>query len=290
MLTSVFQLLVSGLASGMLYALMAIGLVLLIRAVGTLNFAQGDILSMGAFITYWLSMQLCLSTLQTVISALIVFALFGILFMFTVYWPVRESTWPQAILICTMGASTVIEEVLTIIWGSRSLPMNPIISGSFEIGGVYIEKQYIIVILVSIAIILAIFTLFDKLYCGRIMQATSQDKYMATMIGIPTVLATAITFAVVVAIVGFGGYLIAPLYTVRTSLNKLQLRAFAGVVIGGMGNIKGAVIGSLIIGLVEAYSTYITTTYKDAMVFIVLLLVLIIKPSGFFGDIVKDKA
>ena len=118
MLTSVFQLLVSGLASGMLYALMAIGLVLLIRAVWTLNFAQGDILSMGAFITYWLSMQLCLSTLQTVISALIVFALFGILFMFTVYWPVRESTWPQAILICTMVHLHHRGKCSTIIWGS----------------------------------------------------------------------------------------------------------------------------------------------------------------------------
>lgn len=290
MLTSIFQLLVSGLACGMVYALMAVGLVLLIRAVGTLNFAQGDILSMGAFVTYWLSMQLCFSTIKTVFSALIVFALFGILFMFTVYWPVRKSTWPQAIIICTMGASTVIEEVLMIIWGSRSLPMNSIMSGSFDIGGVYIEKQYIILICVSIIIIYAVFTLFDKLYCGRVMQAAAQDKYVATMIGIPTVLTTAITFIVVVAIVGFGGYLIAPLYTVRTSLNRLQLRAFAGVMVGGMGNLKGAIVGSLIIGLVEAYSTYLTTTYKDAMVFIVLLLMLIIKPSGLFGDLVKDKA
>ncbi len=290
MLTSFLQLTISGLATGMVYALMAVGLVLLIRAVGTLNFAQGDFLTLGAYVTYWLSVELCLSTLETTIVALIIFALFGLLFMFTVYWPVRNSSWPQAILICTIGASTVIRSSAVLIWGSRPLTTKPLITGALRIAGVSIEKQYFVVIIVSALMIAGVLLLFDKLYCGKIMQAAAQDKYAATIMGIPTALTIAATFVIVVLIVGVGGYLVAPMFLVSTSLNRLQMFAFASVIIGGFGNTKGAVIGSLIVGLLEAYSTYITTTYKETVVFMALILVLIIKPSGLFGERISDKA
>jgi branched-chain amino acid transport system permease protein len=290
MFTSVMQLTASGLAIGMIYALMAVGLVLLLRAVGTMNFAQGDLLTFGAYVTYWLTMQLRFSVLNTVLSALIIFFLFGILFMFTVYWPVRESSWPQAIIICTIGASTIIKNSMSIIWGSRSLKIDPIVPGSVEIFNVFIEKQYFVVIGVAILIIIGVFFLFDKLYCGTVMQAAAQDKYAATLIGIPTAITTAATFIIVISIVGIGGYLVAPVFVVSIALGRLQLRAFAAVVIGGFGNLKGAVISSVIIGLIEAYSTYITTIYKDAVVFVILILVLVFKPSGLFGNRVMDKA
>jgi branched-chain amino acid transport system permease protein len=290
MLTSLMQLTASGLALGMVYALMAVGLVLLLRAVGTMNFAQGDLLTFGAYITYWLAMQLHFSVFNTVLASIFVFFLFGLLFMFTVYWPVRHSSWPQAVIICTIGASTIIKNSMTIIWGSRPLRLDPILKESFNIFNVFVEKQYFVVIGAAIVLILAVFFLFDKLYCGIIMQAAAQDKYAATLIGIPTVMTIAATFIIVISIVGIGGYLIAPIFVVSTSLGRLQLRAFAGVVVGGFGNLKGAIIGSVVIGLVEAYSTYITTTYKDAVVFIVLILVLIFRPSGLFGDRVMDKA
>jgi branched-chain amino acid transport system permease protein len=290
MLTSFLQLTTSGIAIGMIYALMAVGLVLLVRAVGTMNFAQGDLLTFGAYITYWLAMELRFSTLNTILAAVLIFFLFGILFMFTVYWPVRNSSWPQAVIICTIGASTIIKNSMTIIWGSRTLSLDPILTDSLKIFDVFIEKQYFIVIIIAILIIAGIFLLFDKLYCGTIMQAAAQDKFAATLIGIPTTITTAATFIIVISIVGIGGYLVAPIFVVSTTLGRLQLRAFAGVVIGGFGNLKGAIISSVVIGLIEAYSTYITTIYKDAVVFIVLILVLVFRPSGLFGDRILDKA
>lgn len=290
MLVSFLQLTSSGLAIGMVYALMAVGLVLLVRAVGTMNFAQGDLLTFGAFITYWLSVQVRLSAVGTVVCALFIFALFGVLFMLTVYWPVRKSSWPQAVIICTIGASTIIKNSMTLIWGSRSMNLAPILPGSVKILGVHIEKQYFVIIGVAALLIWAVFMLFDKLYCGRIMQAAAQDKYAASILGIPTILTIAATFMIVMCIVGIGGYLVAPLFVVSTSLSRLQLKAFAGVVIGGFGNLKGAVIGSVAVGLIEAYSSCITTTYKDAVVFLLLLIVLVTKPDGLFGSRIKDKA
>jgi len=290
MLVSFLQLTASGLAVGMIYALMAVGLVLLVRAVGTMNFAQGDLLTLGAFVAYWLSVQLGLSLAGTVIGAILIFAIFGVLFMLTVFWPVRKSSWPQAITICTIGASTIIKNSMTLIWGSRALNIPPILPGSVQICGVYLEKQYFVIIGVAALIIWGVFLLFDKLYCGRIMQAAAQDKYAATIMGIPTFITIAVTFMIVMCIVGIGGYLVAPLFVVSTSLSRLQLRAFAGVVIGGFGNLKGAVIGSIAVGLIESYSSYVTTTYKDAVVFLLLLMVLVLKPSGLFGNRISDKA
>lgn len=290
MLTAFLQLSISGIAMGMVYATMAVGLVLLIRAVGTMNFAQGDFLTAGAFIAYWLSVSLSISKPLTIASSFAILIIFGVLFMLTVYWPVRHSTWPQAIIMCTIGASTIISEAVKLIWGALPLSIDPLIPGSTKILGAYIENQYFVIIIFAVVFIAAIFLLFDKLYCGRVMQAAAQDKYVATMSGVPTVLTTAITFAIVMLMVGMGGYLVAPIMLVSTNLSRLQLRAFAGVVLGGMGNLKGAVIGSLFIGLAESYTTYITTTYKDMAVFIIMLLVLVFKPSGLFGERIEDKA
>lgn len=290
MLSTFFQLTVSGVVMGMLYALMALGLVLLIRSVGTMNFAQGDFLASGAYIGYWLSVTLSMSKPMTIASNAVILVIFGVLFMFTVYWPVRNSSWPQAIIMCTIGASTVISEAVKLIWGPLPLAVEPLIKGSTKIFGAYIDNQYFVILAVTVFFIATIFLLYEKLYCGRVMQAAAQDKYVATLTGIPTILTTAITFAVVLIIVGMGGFLVAPIMLASTNLSRLQLRAFAGVVLGGMGNLKGAVIGSLIVGLAESYTTYITTTYKDMAVFIIMLLVLFIKPSGLFGEKIGDKA
>jgi branched-chain amino acid transport system permease protein len=122
------------------------------------------------------------------------------------------------------------------------------------------------------------------------MQAAAQDKYAAELLGIPTILTTAATYMIVVTLASIGGYMIAPVFLVNVTLGTLQLRAFAGVVTGGFGSVKGAIVGSLVIGLVESYSSTFTTTYKDAVVFLVLIVVLLFRPQGLFGERVADKA
>ena len=108
--------------------------------------------------------------------------------------------------------------------------------------------------------------------------------------GIPTLLTTIATYIISMSLVGIGGYLVAPLFLVSTSLGSFMLKGFAGMVIGGIGNVKGAVLGSLLIGIIESFATLFTTTYKDAVVFMVLIVVLIVRPEGFFGQLIKEKA
>lgn len=122
--------------------------------------------------------------------------------------------------------------------------------------------------------------LFEKLYVGKIMQAASQDRYAANLLGIPTILTISATYIIVVSLAGVSGYLVAPIFLVRSTLGSLQLRAFAGVVIGGFGNIKGAIIGSLIVGIIEAFSALQFSQYKDVTVFLILLLFLLFRPQG----------
>ncbi len=297
-----FELTINGVAMGMIYALMAMGLILLIRAIGVMNFAQGDLLMLGAYITWALTNQFQLPFQYMVPAAMLGFAVVAIIFMFTVYWPLRNASYPAALVISTMGASMVIREIATLIWGSLPLAAAAIIprrgveifgwkiNRTVDLWGSKVQMQYLLTILVGMVLIFLVFMLFEKLYAGRVMQAAAQDKYAAELLGIPTIYTTAATYIIVVILASIGGYMIAPIFLVNKMLGTLQLRAFAGVILGGFGSIHGAIIGSLIIGLVESYSTVFTTTYRDAVVFSVLILMLLVRPQGLFGERIADKA
>lgn len=284
------QLLIIGLSMGMIYAMLAMGLILLIRAVGVLNFAQGELFMIGAYITYALSVQANMPLPIMIVLALIIFGIFGVLFMFSVYWPLRRSQWSATIIISTLGASVVLKEVAKLIWGAVPLVQPPIVKGVLAIGGIRLEYQYLFIILIGSVLIFGIFTLFEKLYIGRIMQAAAQDKYAAELLGIATVITTMLTYMISTSLVAVGGWLASPLFLVSSTLGSFMLKGFAGLVIGGLTDVKGAVIGSLLIGIIESFSTLITTTYKDAIVFAVLIVVLIVRPQGFFSSKISEKA
>lgn len=228
--------------------------------------------------------------------AMICFMVVGLVFMFGVYWPLRKASYPAATIIATMGASIILKESVTLIWGSvpRSLPA--IITdaesrpGILHLGDVSIQWQYILIVVIGVVIIAAIHLLFEKLYVGKMMQAACQDAYAANLMGVPSILTIAATYMIVTVVAGFGGYMVAPIYMVRNTLGTLQLRAFAGVVIGGFGSIKGAIIGSLIVGMVEVFSTMFLSSYRDVTVFLLLLVFLLFRPQGLFGEKIGDKA
>ena len=297
MTVSLFSnLLLNGLAMGMVYAMLGIGLILLIRAVGILNFAQGDILMLGAYITSSLILDFELPLYIMIPLAFVVFAIIGAIFMFGVYWPLRNASYPAATIIATMGASIVLKELVILIWGSVPRALPSIIAdadgkaGILYIADIPIQWQYILIVIVGILFILGLTLLFDKLYIGKMMQAACQDSYAANLLGVPSVLTILLTYIIVVVVAGFGGFMVAPIYMVRNTLGTLQLRAFAGVVIGGLGSIKGALIGSLIVGVTEVFSTMYLSSYKDVTVFVLLTLFLIFRPQGIFGEKIEDKA
>lgn len=290
MVNTVIQLLINGIAMGMVYALVAMGLILLIRAVGVLNFAQGDLLMLGGFMIFHLTMEKTLPLWAAFIISVIFFLVFGAIFMFSCYWPVRNSKWPLAVTVCTIGASMVIKEACKLIWGGSPLPVDPLVKGILNIGQVSIEKQYLVIILASFIMISLVFIIFEKLYAGKLLQAAAQDPYAAQIIGIPPILTILVTYMIVMTIVGLGGALIAPVFLASVNLATLQLKAFAGAIIGGFGNLKGAILGSIFIGLIESYSVLLTSTYKDSIVFLIMLIFLVVRPQGIFGNRVGDKA
>lgn len=296
-LNVVLSLILNGLAMGMIYALMAMGIILLVRAIGVLNFAQGDFLMLGAYICLGLIVDLKLPLYLAVPVALIIFAVIALIFMCCVYLPLRNASYPAAVVIATIGTSIFIKELVTLIWGSlpRSMPpllVDPKTGGGLllKIGNVKFPWQLILTTLVGIVAIWGVFTLFEKLYAGRMMEAAAQDRYSAELIGIPVMLTISVTYIISISLAAIGGFMVAPTFTVDVSLGTLQLRAFAGVIIGGMGNIKGAILGALFVGLLESFSTLQFAQYKDVVVFMALLVFLVFRPQGIFGEKIEDKA
>lgn len=275
---------------GMVYALLGMGIVLLMRSIGVMNFAQGDLMTIGAFVSFWLTYDLNLPLIPMLLCCMVIYSVNAAIFMYGCYMPVRDSKWSQSAMICTLGADMIIKEALVLIFGAAPKTADPLIPGLLKIGPVVIEWQYIAVIVLGMICIWAVFTLFDKMYVGKAMMAASQDRYAAKLLGIPINLTIYCTYVIVMIICGLAGWMIAPIFIINTTMSSMQFKAFAGMIIGGLGSLKGTVIGCLAIGLLEAYSTYVTTTYKDVVVFGALLLMLMIRPQGLFGETSTEKA
>lgn len=281
----------TGICVGLAYAMVAMGLILLLRAAGVMNFAQGNLMALGAYLAYLFLERLELNPALAILLAVITLIAVGILFCCVCFFPFKRAKWPQAMLICTIGAGTVISECCLAFITKETKSVDPIVAGSLKIGSFIIPYQYFFIFGVTALMMVGLWLLFDKAYCGRVMSAAAQNKYAADLLGIPTNLTTLVTFCIVVLMVGVAGWLLAPVYRVSTSLSIFQARAFASLVIGGFGSLPGAIVGGVIVGLIESYSTYFTTTYKDVVVFGALLLVLAFRPQGILGSKVKkDKA
>lgn len=281
---------------GIIYAIIAMGLVLLIRAIGLMNFAQGDLLAVGAYVgmVYFVTMDLPLWI--AIIVSLLSYAVFALIFMFCIYWPQRKKSDQTPVIIATIGAGIVIREALTIIFGADPKQMPYFITTSdgagkmIRIFGVNIQAQYVITIVVGALIIAGVSLFIEKMYVGKMIQATSQHKYTAELLGIPTTVTIAITYILSCSVASVSGFMVAPMFSVTTSLNSFQFAAFSGAVIGGWGSTKGAIIGSIVVGLIQAYATPFFSIYKDATVFVLFLLFLLFRPQGLFPSKIGTKA
>ncbi len=274
----------NGIAMGLTYALLSMGLILVIRATGVLNFSLGDIVSIGGYVTFWVFITHNIPIFPGMFLALIIFAFTGVLFMFVTYIPVRNNKWTQTRNVCTMGASVIITQLLPMLTTYTTRAMNSPIQGALRIGLASIQYHYMLIFGVCLITMLITYILFDKLYVGRAMMAAAQNAYAAELIGIPTMVTIASTYMIVFCVVGIAGWLIVPTFVLSTSLSLFQTRAFAGCVIGGFGDLRGALLGSIVIGLVESYAILVTSLYKDIIVYMLLLTILAVKPDGLFAS------
>ncbi len=286
------QLLFTGLGIGAIYALVALGFVLLIRAANVVNFAQGQFSMVGAYILTVGLNAFALPYLVAIAVAVVLMALFGVIFAYATYWPLRHRGG-LPVIISTIGASIFLENIVLALYG----PSPEVLPGLFDspgiqLGPVFMDSQYLS-ILVSAALLVALqYLIFEKTLLGKRLQATSQDKEMASLLGIPVAFMILITFAYSSALGGLAGMLVAPILFVSVGMGGLiALKAFAANIIGGYGSIPGAILGGLSLGVAETLgASYISVPYKDAFAFLMLLMFLAVRPQGLFGEKISEKA
>lgn len=287
------QLTVTGLAIGSIYALVALGFVLIYTTVDVVNFAQGDFAMIGAYFMATCVLSWGMPWWLAFVISVIFAAIAGVVFQLVLYQPVKNR--PRSfvpILIATVGASIFIEQLYLIIYGAVPYQVPGMFSvQTVNIGGITLYSQYLAIIVITAFLVVLLNWFLEKTKTGLQMQATAQDPDTARLMGIRTAWIAALVFAISAGTGGLAGILVAPVFNVTTTMgSSIALKAFAAAVVGGFSSVRGSIIGGLIIGLVETYgATYISGSYRDAFAFIVLIVFLVFRPYGLFGEKTSDK-
>lgn len=299
------QVLFQGLALGSIYALVALGFVLIIRATNVVNFAQGDFAMLGGYaMVLFLTgipgnpdlhipgFELHFPYAAAIMLTLVVMAGIGIVFNYGVYYPLRNRPF-LPVIISTLGASIFLQNTVLALFNPQPRPLDKLIGiDGINVGGVFLDSQYLVILGFTILAVAFQYFLFEHTLIGKKLQATSQDKDMARLLGIPVTLMIIITFVYSAVLGGLAGILVSPILFVSIGLGStIALKAFAATIIGGFGDVAGAIVGGLIIGVIESFAAYyISVPYKDAYAFLALFLVLLFRPQGIFGEKVSEKA
>jgi branched-chain amino acid transport system permease protein len=256
------------------------------------NFAQGDFAMLGAFSMVVLCIDLELPYWLGILITLVAMLVFGALFNLAVYYPLRNRGF-QPVIISTIGASILLENGVLAGYGPRPQTLPSFFSfQGFGVGPIFFDSQYLLILGVTVVMVTLQYLFFERTLLGKKMQATSQDKEMASLLGIPVALMIMLTFIYSSALGGLAGILVAPILFVSVGMgSSIALKAFAASIIGGFGDVIGAIVGGLALGVVETFgAAYISVPYKDAFAFIVLVLFLLFRPQGLFGEKVAEKA
>jgi len=286
------QLLFTGLGIGSIYALVSLGFVLLIRAASVVNFAQGEFSMLGAYLMVILANDLGVPYFLAIPIAIALMAAFGVAFAGVVYWPLRHRG-QLPVIISTIGASILLANLVLATYGPSPQVLPGLFDNpGFEVGGVFMDSQYLAILVVTALLVLLQYVVFERTLLGKKLQATSQDKEMASLLGIPVAFMVLFTFAYSAALGGVAGVLVAPVLFVSVGMGSvIALKAFAANIIGGFGSIPGAILGGLALGVVETLGAgYLSVPYKDAFAFATLLAFLMVRPQGLFGERIAEKA
>ena len=285
MLAIIGQMFISGILMGGIYALVSVGLTLIFGVMNVVNFAHGEFLMVSMYLTFWLFHYLQLDpylSLFLVIPALFVI---GVLTQkFVMQHLIDKEHYTQ--IFATMGLSIAMANAALFLWkADYRMVKTSYTTSVMVVGDVVISYPRLVSFLVAIAITLLLFAFLKFTYLGKSIRATAQDHHGAKLMGVNIRKVYVLTFGIGSACVGVAGALLMPIYYAFPTVGlQFVLVAFVCVVLGGMGNIAGAFFGGLVIGMVEAFSGFfIAPELKEAVYFIIFVLVLLIKPSGLFG-------
>ena len=289
--------LITGLSLGSVYAIIALGYTMVYGIAKMLNFAHGDVIMVGAYICFFAVTSFSLPPVVGVLLAMVVCTVLGVVIEGLAYKPLRQAP-SLAVLITAIGVSYFLQNSAQILWGAdfKSFPNFLTVNGQTGVslfgGQLNVTYAAIVTVLACVVIMLALTFFTSKTKMGKAMRAVSEDKGAAQLMGINVNSTISMTFAIGSALAAVAGVLMCSAYpTLSPTTGSLPgIRAFTAAVLGGIGSIPGALLGGIMLGLVETLTkAYITTSLYDAVVFALLIVVLLVKPSGLLGRYVPEK-
>ncbi len=285
--------LINGLSLGSIYAIIALGYTMVYGIAKMLNFAHGDIIMIGAYIAFCGLQYWGLPPVAAILAAMAVCTVLGVTIEGLAYRPLRQAA-SLAVLITAIGMSYLLQNIALMIWGAntKSFPPTFINSSILHIGALSISSATIFTILANVVIMIALTLFTAKTRMGKAMRCVSEDRGAAELMGINVNRTISMTFAIGSALAAIAGVLLCSSYPILqpTTGSMPGIKAFTAAVFGGIGSIPGAMLGGVLLGVIEIFSkAYISTELGDAIVFAVLIVVLLVKPAGLLGKPVREK-
>ncbi len=279
------QQLINGLALGSVYALVAIGLSLVWATAKLLDFAFGEIFMLGGILTWTFAVAVGLPFLPSVALALAVSALLGWLVEWGVYFRLFDADH-VIVLIATIGMSMVLKDGATKIWGSETMVFPELFAGTWQLGDVVIRTHFVFIIGAAVVLITVFHVLLAYTRTGLALRAVAENRRVAAMMGVRVVRMLALAFGISYLLGAAAGALIGPIhYVATTGGTTMMIKGVAAAVLGGFGSLPGALAGGLAIGLIEALAAgFVSSAFKDVIVFAVFIAVLLLRPSGLLGE------
>lgn len=292
---SFLNYLINGLSLGSVYAIIALGYTMVYGIAKMLNFAHGDIIMVGAFTVFLCTTNAGLNPILSIAIAMAVCTVLGIVIEKVAYSPLRKANSSLAVLITAIGVSYLLQNLALLIFGADAKSFSSVVSipaiKLFD-GQVTITGEALITIAVCIIIMVALTFFVKKTKAGQAMQAVSEDRGAAQLMGINVNATISLTFAIGSALAAVAGALMCSAYPNLTPYTGTMpgIKAFVAAVFGGIGSIPGAMIGGLLIGIIEIIGkAYISSQMTDAIVFAILIVVLLVKPTGILGKNIREK-
>ena len=290
----IIQYLINGISIGAVYAIIALGYTMVYGIAKMLNFAHGDVIMVGAYISFCVTNYFGLPVVVSILAAMAVCTLLGILIEGLAYKPLR-GTPSLAVLITAIGVSYFLQNAAQLIWSSSPKSFTSIVTMkpiSLFDGRLVITGEVLLTLFVSVLVMVGLTLFTGKTRTGKAMRAVSEDRDAAQLMGINVNQTISMTFAIGSALAAVAGVLLcSTVPTLQPTTGSMPgIRAFTAAVFGGIGSIPGAMLGGVLIGIIETFAkAYISTQFSDAIVFSVLIIILLVKPAGLLGKQVQEK-
>ncbi len=284
---------INGISLGSIYAIIALGYTMVYGIAKMLNFAHGDVIMVGAYVCFFMTSRYDMPAVVGILLSMFVCTVLGIVIERLAYKPLRQAT-SLAVLITAIGMSYFLQNAAQLLWTSNPKVFKSVVGdGGIQITeGLYVSHVTLVTIAVCVVIMIALTIFTGKTKIGKAMRACSEDKGAAQLMGINVNTTISITFAIGSALAAIAGVLLCSAYPnlVPTTGSMPGIKAFTAAVFGGIGSIPGALIGGILLGIIEIFAkAYISTEISDAIVFAVLIVVLLVKPTGLLGKKISEK-